>query len=36
MLQVASAVKGYDIEAKDGRFGTVNDFLFDDQNWKVR
>jgi len=36
MLQVASALKGYAIEAKDGRIGSVSDFLFDDSTWKVR
>jgi len=36
MLLVASALKGYDIEAKDGCIGTVSDFLFDDTNWTLR
>ncbi len=36
MLQVASALKGYSIEAEDGPLGTVRDFLFDDRTWKVR
>ena len=36
MLQVGSALKGYAIEASDGRIGTVSDFLFDDITWKVR
>ncbi len=36
MLQVVSALKGYSIEAKDGRLGAVSDFLFDDTTWKVR
>jgi sporulation protein YlmC with PRC-barrel domain len=36
MLQVASALKGYAIEATDGRIGTVSDFLFDDKTWKIR
>jgi hypothetical protein len=36
MLQVISALKGYAIEASDGRIGTVNDFLFDSEIWKVR
>ncbi len=36
MLQVGSALKGYAIEASDGKIGTVSDFLFDDITWKVR
>jgi uncharacterized protein YrrD len=36
MLQVASALHGFAIEAKDGELGTVSDFLFDDSTWKVR
>ena len=36
MLQVGSALKGYEIEASDGAIGTVSDFLFDDRTWKVR
>ena len=36
MLQVISALKGFAIEASDGRMGTVVDFLFDDASWKVR
>ena len=36
MLQVISALKGFAIEATDGRIGTVVDFLFDDTSWKVR
>jgi hypothetical protein len=36
MLLVASALKGYDIEATDGAIGTVNDFLFDDASWMLR
>jgi sporulation protein YlmC with PRC-barrel domain len=36
MLWNASAVKGYAIEANDGRLGTVSDFLFDDTSWLVR
>src|SRR5271154_5959171 len=36
MLQVISALKGFGIEASDGRVGTVVDFLFDDASWKVR
>ncbi len=36
MLEVISALKGYAIEASDGKMGTVGDFLFDDRAWKVR
>jgi uncharacterized protein YrrD len=36
MLQVISALKGFAIDATDGRIGTVVDFLFDDVSWKVR
>jgi len=36
MLLAASALKGYAIEASDGRMGTVNDLLFDDHTWTIR
>jgi hypothetical protein len=36
MLLVASALIGYDIEASDGRIGSVSDFLFDDTTWAFR
>lgn len=36
MLQVASALNGYAIEAEDGPLGTVSDLLFDDRTWAVR
>ena len=36
MLQVISPLKGFAIEASDGRIGTVVDYLFDDASWKVR
>jgi len=36
MMQVISPLKGFAIEAKDGRMGTVVDFLFDDASWRVR
>jgi hypothetical protein len=36
MLQVISPLKGFAIEASDGRIGTVVDYLFDDATWKVR
>ena len=36
MLLIASALKGYSIEATDGILGTVKDFLFDDRTWKLK
>jgi hypothetical protein len=36
MLWDASVMKGYAIEAHDGRLGTVSDFLFEDASWMVR
>ena len=36
MLWNAASLKGYAIEATDGRLGTVSDFLFDDASWLVR
>ena len=36
MLRVGSSLIGYHIQAQDGRIGTVSDFLFDDQTWKLR
>jgi sporulation protein YlmC with PRC-barrel domain len=36
MLFVVSTLKGYAIAASDGSIGTVNDFLFDDDSWKIR
>ena len=36
MLEAISALKGFAIEATDGRMGTVVDFLFDDASWKLR
>lgn len=36
MLVAGSALKGYAIEASDGRIGTVKTFLFDDATWKMR
>ena len=36
MLVIASALKGYAIQANDGRIGTVSDLLFDDKTWQVR
>ena len=36
MMLVGSALKGYAIEASDGRIGAVSDFLFDDRSWAIR
>jgi uncharacterized protein YrrD len=36
MLRNASTIKGYTIEATDGRIGTIDDILFDDSSWLVR
>jgi hypothetical protein len=36
MLQVISALKGYAIEASDGKIGSAADFLFDGEKWQVR
>ncbi|VFU09555.1 PRC-barrel domain-containing protein [Methylocella tundrae] len=36
MLFVVSVLKGFAVAASDGKIGTVNDFLFDDQSWKIR
>ncbi len=36
MLFVVSVLKGFAVAASDGRIGHVNDFLFDDQSWKIR
>lgn len=30
MLWDASTIKGYEVEASDGRIGTVSDLLFED------
>jgi len=35
-LLVGAALKGYTIDATDGRIGTVTDLLFDDLTWKLR
>ena len=36
MLWDASVIKGYAIEAEDGRLGSVSDFLFEDASWMIR
>ncbi len=36
MMLVGSALKGFTIEASDGKIGTVSDFLFDDKTWQIR
>jgi hypothetical protein len=34
MLIVGSALKGYAIQASNGRIGTVKILLFDDMSWR--
>ena len=36
MLFAIAGLNGCPVEASDGRIGSVKDFLFDDQSWKVR
>jgi hypothetical protein len=36
MLLAISSIKGFAIEAEDGKIGSVSDFLFDDRTWKLR
>jgi hypothetical protein len=36
MLFAVSVLEGFAVAASDGKIGTVNDFLFDDQTWKIR
>ena len=36
MMLASSALKGFAIEASNGRIGTVSDFLFDDVTWNIR
>ncbi len=36
MLWNAAKIRGYTIEATDGKIGTVSDLLFDDMSWSVR
>ena len=35
-LQSTRDVRGYDIQARDGEMGSVDDFLIDDQSWTIR
>ncbi len=36
MLHSINEMKGYSIQARDGEIGTVDQFLFDDQQWTIR
>lgn len=36
MLFAVTGLQGCPVEADDGHVGSVKDFLFDDQSWKVR
>ncbi|MDI1312075.1 PRC-barrel domain-containing protein [Prosthecobacter sp.] len=35
-LRSTHEITGYDIEAKDGEFGHVEDFIIDDETWAIR
>jgi hypothetical protein len=35
-LRSVAEVKGYEIKARDGMIGHVDDFILDDENWTVR
>jgi uncharacterized protein YrrD len=35
-LRSTAEVTGYQIQARDGEIGHVNDFLFDDKEWRIR
>lgn len=34
-LRSTNKIKGYDIQATDGKIGDVEDFMMDDTNWKI-
>ena len=36
MLLAGSALKGFALEATNGKLGTVSDFLFSDETWRMR
>lgn len=36
MLHTLDDLRGYDIKARDGEIGSVEDFLFDDATWTIR
>jgi hypothetical protein len=36
MLRSVKEVKGYMVQAKDGKIGRCKDFLFDDETWTIR
>jgi hypothetical protein len=36
MLIVQTSLKEYEVHAKDGRIGKIEDCLFDQRNWKIR
>jgi len=35
-LRSSSTVRGYTLQAKDGKIGHVDDFVFDDDTWAIR
>ena len=36
MLMNAAHLKGLEIQATDGRLGTIDQFYFDDETWAIR
>ncbi len=36
MLRILTSFYGYNIKARDGEIGTVHEFLFDDDHWKIK
>lgn len=36
MLRSAKNLRGYTLQATDGKIGSVDDFLFDDEQWTIR
>jgi hypothetical protein len=36
MLRNVTRLKGFEIRARDGEFGTLDQLYFDDENWAIR
>ena len=36
MLRNVTRLKGFEIRARDGEFGILDQFYFDDENWAIR
>jgi uncharacterized protein YrrD len=36
MLLSLSGIKGYQLNAQDGKIGRIDDFYFDDRKWKIK